>query len=76
MITVRVLNRRTGKPVKGARVALAFSGGLLPGGVTSAEYTDEYGEANFDYDARSGEVFVNGRTVKRGSLRGLVIVYI
>jgi len=77
MITVRVLDRKTGKPVKGARVALGFSGfAFLPGGVTSAEYTDEYGEAHFNHEPSSGEVYVNGRKEKQGPLRGLVIVYI
>ena len=75
MITVRVLDRKTGEPVKDARVALGFSG-FLTGGVTSDEYTDEYGEAHFDHDAGSGEVFVNGRKVREGSLHGLIIIYI
>lgn len=77
MITVRVLDSKTGKPIKGARVALGFKGfAFLPGGVTSSKYTDAYGEAHFDHEPCSGEVYVNGRKEKEGQLQGLIIVYI
>jgi len=77
MITVRVLDRRTGRPKKGTRVALGFHGlAFLLGGVTKDEYTDEYGEAHFDCESKSGAVYVNGRKVREGLLQGLIIIYI
>jgi len=75
MITVRVLDRKTGKSVKSATVALYFSG-FLTSGFTRGEYTDEYGEAHFDHEPGSGEVYVSGRKVREGLLRGLIIIYI
>jgi uncharacterized GH25 family protein len=75
MITVKVVDKRTGKPIKGARVALAFSGALLPGGVSKTEHTNEFGEAYFDYDSAS-VVYVNGQTVKEGNIKGLVVINI
>jgi len=75
MITVRVLDPKTGKPVKGARVALGFYGFPI-GGVSKDEYTDAYGEAHFDHEPCTGEVYVNGKKLKEGPLKGLVIVYI
>ena len=74
MITVKVVDKRTGKPIKGARVALAFSGfAILPGCVSKTEYTNEFGEAYFDYDSAS-VVYVNGQTVKEGNIKGLVVI--
>lgn len=75
MVTVKVVDRTTGQPVSGARVSLYVSCGILLGGVTDAEYTDDSGEASFDYDSAS-IVYVNGDEAKRGSFRGLVVVNI
>ncbi len=74
MVTVKVVDKHKGQPVKGARVSLYISG-FLTGGVTQARYTDDSGEASFDYDSAS-IVYVNGQEAKKGSLRGLVVVNI
>lgn len=75
MISIRVLNHKTGKPVVGARVKISFN--TFPfSSFSDAEYTDEYGEVHFDDDPTSGAVYVNGDKVKEGLLKGLVIVYI
>ena len=75
MITVRVLDRKTGDPVRDVKVALGFPGMFLmyP---TNDEYTDEYGEAHFDHEPGNGVVYINGRKVREGNLQGLVIIYI
>ncbi|NLI56064.1 hypothetical protein GX420_03650 [bacterium] len=74
MITVKVVDRRTGKPVKGARVALYITG-FLTSGVTKSQYTNEFGEAYFDNDSAS-TVYVNGNVTKKGLIKGLVVINI
>jgi len=59
MVTVRVIDRSSGKPVKGKKVALGTSG-LLSGGVTRGEWTDSNGDAHFDVKPNHGKVYVNG----------------
>jgi hypothetical protein len=43
MVTVKIIHRSSGKPVKGKKVALG-----MPNGVTRGEWTDSEGEAHFD----------------------------
>jgi hypothetical protein len=74
MVTIKVIWESTGKPAKGERVAIGFSG--LFGGVTSNEYTDSNGEAHFDVSPGDGEVYVNGSTKYKGRISGRVMVYI
>lgn len=75
MVTVKVIWRDTGKPVHGSRVAIGLDG-LLSGGVTGTEYTDDDGEAHFEIDPGSGEVYVDGDTKYRGRIAGRIVVYI
>ncbi len=64
----------TGKPAKGSRVAIGFDG--FTRGVTDSEYTDSEGEAHFDAEPGTGEVYVDGATKHRGRISGRVVVYI
>ena len=73
MVSVKVVSRSSGKPVKSAKVSISF--GLL-GGITSAKFTDSNGEAHFDTSPGEGTVYVNGREVKKGHFSGMVVVYI
>ncbi len=74
MVTVKVLWRDTGKPAKGSRVAIGFDG--FTRGVTGTEYTDSDGDAHFDAEPGTGEVYVDGNTKYRGHIAGRVVVYI
>jgi hypothetical protein len=74
MVTIKVLWRDTGKPAKGSRVAIGFDG--FTRGVTDSEYSDSDGEAHFDAESDSGEVYVDGDTKHRGRIAGRVVVYI
>ena len=74
MFTVRVVSESTGKPMKGRKVSVGFSGWTR--GITSAEYTDSDGEAHFDADPGQGEVYVDGKTAYRGRISGRVVVYV
>lgn len=76
MITVKVVSESTGKPASGKKVQLGFDGNWLPGGMSSIERTNSQGEAHFDHDPARGKVFVEGRVVQQGDLRGRVVVYI
>lgn len=74
MISVQVCSQQTGRPLRGYRVALGFSGLLR--GTAGPEYTDSDGHAHFSSDPGSGEVYVSGKTVFTGSLRGRIVVYV
>ncbi len=75
MVTVKVIRRSSGEPVKGKKVTLGISA-LFSGGITSSEWTDSDGEAHFDVKPNQGKVFVDGSTKYEGHLSGRVVVYI
>ena len=76
MITVQVYRKSDGKPVKGAKVSVHFSG-LFSGGFTKNVYTESDGQAHFDTDGgRTGTIFVDGKTAKEGNISGKEIVYV
>lgn len=75
MVTVKVVSKSSGNPVKGKKVALGIDG-LFSGGVTKGEWTDSDGEAHFDVKPAHGKVFVDGSTKHEGHLSGRVVVYI
>lgn len=59
MPTIRVRVLRDGKPARGHRVVLSYSG--LAGGMSDAEFTDSSGYAEFDADyGQEGKVYVDG----------------
>ncbi|MEG3975685.1 hypothetical protein QT970_13835 [Microcoleus sp. herbarium8] len=74
MVTVKVVYRDDGKPVKNKKVALGFDSWAR--GITEDVWTDEAGEAHFDADPGDGKVYIDGDTVYNGDLRGRVVVYI
>jgi len=58
MPTIRIRVLRDGKPARGHRVVLSYSGF---GGMSNAEFTDSNGIAEFDAnDGQEGEVYVDG----------------
>lgn len=75
MITVKVVHESSGKPAHGRRVALGFSEGIRQS-MTSSERSDDSGEAHFEVDNGTGEVFVDGSRKHRGYLKGRIVVYI
>ncbi|MDQ3816212.1 MAG: hypothetical protein M3362_00810 [Acidobacteriota bacterium] len=74
MVTVKVIHKSSGKPVKGKKVALGISG--LSGGVTHGEWTNSDGEAHFDVKPNHGKVYVDGSKKHEGHLSGRVVVYV
>jgi hypothetical protein len=74
MVTVKVIHKSSGKPIKGKKVSLGISG--LSGGVTHGEWTNSDGEAHFDVKPNHGKVYVDGSKKHEGHLSGRVIVYI
>ena len=79
MVSVKVISKGSGKPLKGARAVIGFSGLILGswgGGMSSTEYTDSNGEAHFNVSPGDGTVYVNGKAVKKGYLSGMVVVYV
>jgi hypothetical protein len=75
MVTVRIISRSSGKPIKGKKVALGMSG-LLSGGVTHGEWTDSSGDVHFNVKPGHGKVFVSGSKEYEGHMSGRVVVYI
>jgi hypothetical protein len=71
MVTIKVIDESSGKPVKNKKVALG-----MPNGVTHGEWTNSEGEAYFDVKPNHGKVFVAGSKEYEGHLSGRVIVYI
>ena len=71
MVTVKVVSKSSGNPVKGKKVALG-----MPNGVTHGEWTNSDGEAHFDVKPNHGKVFVSGSKEHEGHLSGRVVVYI
>lgn len=74
MVSVKIVSKSSGNPVKGKKVSLGFDG--FGRGVTSSEYTDSNGDAHFDAENGEGKVFVDGSTKHKGHLSGRVVVYI
>lgn len=73
MITVRIMSKSSGKPVKDKKVALGIDA-LFSGGVTKGQWSDSHGEAHFDVKPNYGKVFVNGSTKYEGFLSGTITV--
>jgi hypothetical protein len=75
MVTVKVVSKSSGDPVKDKKVALGISS-IFSGGVTKGEWTNSDGEAHFDVKPSQGKVFVDGSTKHEGYLSGRIVVYI
>jgi hypothetical protein len=75
MISVKVIHKSSGNPVKGKKVALGINA-LFSGGVTHGEWTDSQGEAHFNVKPNHGKVFVDGTVKFEGHLSGHIVVYI
>jgi hypothetical protein len=75
MITVKVVRRISGDPVKGKKVAIGVDS-FFSGGVTKGKWTDSNGEAHFDIKPCQGKVFVDGSTEYEGHLSGRIVVYL
>ena len=74
MVTVKLVYKDDGKPVKNKKVSIGFDGWTR--GITEDVWTDEGGEAHFDADPGDGKVYVDGSTVYKGEIAGRVVVYI
>jgi hypothetical protein len=75
LITIRLISKSSGRPVKGKKVALGIDA-LLSAGVTHGKWTDEEGEASFNVDPNYGQVLVSGSTEFKGYLQGTITVRI
>lgn len=75
MVTVKLMSKSSGNPIKGKKVALGMEH-LIGTGVTSGEWTDSNGEAHFDVKPGQGKVYVDGSNRHHGHLSGRVVVYV
>ena len=71
MVTVKIVSKSSGNPVRGAKVSIGVDA-VFSGGVTSTQSTDSNGEAHFDIKPSQGKVFVDGSTRHEGHLSGRV----
>jgi len=76
MVSVKVCDARSGRPLENSKVALCFDRGMLSGGFTETRYTDRNGEAHFDTEPGHGRIFVNGKAQGEKALKGLMVVYV
>jgi len=74
MVSVTIIDRSSGHPLKNVKVGIAFTGFF--GGVTSDEWTDSNGEVHFDNDPGEGKIYVKGNEEFRGYISGNKIIYI
>jgi hypothetical protein len=74
MFTIKLVERNSGQPAKSQRVAVGFDG--FGRAVTNDEWTDDNGEAHFDNDNGTGEVYINGKTSYKGEIKGKVVIYV
>ncbi|MBK8370363.1 MAG: hypothetical protein IPL20_03095 [Saprospiraceae bacterium] len=74
MISVKVLSKNSGNPIKNQKVCIGFSGFWR--GFSSNEYTNQDGEVHFNNDPGEGTIYINGKNSYQGRLAGLKIVYI
>ncbi len=74
MFTVKVLDRRDGKPMEYKAVSVQYSGFF--GGSTCDVRTDYRGEAHFDYRNGEGKIFVGSEVVYEGDISGKIVVYV
>lgn len=74
MITVKVIDRSTGKPIHNKKVGVIFNG--LFRGHAKDQYTDKNGEVHFSEDNGEGVIYVNENKVYEGRIEGRKIVYI
>ena len=75
MVTIKVIHRSSGNPVKGKKVALGIDA-QFSSGVTHGEWTNASGEAHFDVKPNHGKVFIDSSQRFEGHLFGEVVVYI
>jgi hypothetical protein len=75
MITVKLVSKGSGNPIKGKKVALGMEH-LMSTGVTRGEWTNSDGEANFNVKPGHGKVYVDGSKRHEGHLSGRIVVYI
>jgi 5-hydroxyisourate hydrolase-like protein (transthyretin family) len=75
MFTIKVIDQKSGKPAKDKKVAISLDG-FFTGGISGTERTDSNGEVHFNYEPRSGKVYVEGKERHKGHLSGRVVIYI
>ena len=66
MVTIVVLDSKSGKPQSGVSVCIGFDGLR---GMSNTERTNREGKASFDVPPGHGKVFLNGSKTYTGSLK-------
>lgn len=74
MLAIKIKKQKFGKPLKEKRIRVSFYGFLR--GHTKDLYTDKEGEAHFDYDNGTGEIYVDGKKLYTGKIEERKIIYI
>lgn len=75
MVTVKLVSKSSGNPIKGKKVGLGMEH-TIGTGITSGEWTNSDGEAHFDVKPGQGKVYVDGSKKHHGHLSGRVVVYV
>ena len=75
MITIKVIDEDTMRPVEDAEVGIIIDE-FFRMGSPSNEYTDANGEADMDTEPGRGRVFVDGSEVYNGYISSFQRVYI
>lgn len=75
MVTIQVVNKKTGNPEENKKVYITLFGALTNRS-TEDVWTDDRGEAHFDEKPGEGKVVVNGSKEYEGMIEGRLVVYI
>jgi len=80
VVTVKIVKKSDGKPVKDKKVSVSTRGvGLLDAAGQSSDKvrTDSEGEAHFqNIRPSNGKIYIDGSIVYEGKIEGRVVVYI
>jgi hypothetical protein len=78
MVVVQVVSQKTGQPVKGKKVSVSVSWGIMGGGSAGQDYTNSSGEVTFSNadPCSNGQIFIDGNTVYKGEIQGFNRVFI
>lgn len=68
-----VVQSESGRPLASRRVAL-YGGGMLTGGFSDEGWTDGSGRVSLEHSARSVDVYVDGKKLRRDVGPGVVVV--
>lgn len=73
MFSVRLINERTGKPIKNEKIFVTYG---FPVGSWKEEWTNGEGDAYFDINDSNTVVKHKGKVLHKGKVSGCIVAYV